>query len=150
MALYFCSEPGFSHYAHNVIAERTMYVATVILFLIPWSILLIAWRGSLKSRDELTKQDWRSYCLRAALIIATFGTLTAMGFFLSWTHNGGSPHGLMPQGGLWLSLRPIAKWSVIATVIVGAFGKGKGRLLVVGSAVSIVFVIYVLAMLEMD
>src|SRR5580704_532700 len=57
------------------IAERIMYVATVALFLIPWSILLIAWRGSLKSRDELTKQDWRSYCLRAGLIIATFATV---------------------------------------------------------------------------
>jgi len=127
-----------------------MYVATVILFLIPWSILLIAWRVSLKSSDELTNQDWRSYCLRAALIIATFATSTAMGFSLSWTHNGGSPHSLMPQPGLWLSLRPIAKWSVVAAVVVGAFGKGKGRLLVVGSAVSIVFVIYLLAMLEMD
>ena len=73
-----------------------------------------------------------------------------MGFFSSWIHNGGSPHGLTPPSGLWQIFRPIAEILVVATVIAGAFGKGKGRLLLVGSAISICFVIYLLAALEMN
>ena len=127
-----------------------MYVATVILFLIPWSILLFAWRDFLKTERESTHKDWRSYFQKAALIVATLATSTAMIFFLSWTHSGGSPHGGQPPPGLWLFLRPIAIWSVIATVAIGGIAKGRTRLLVLGSAISIFCVIYLLAALEMD
>lgn len=127
-----------------------MYVITVVLFVIPLSILGIAWRGDLKGSKELAHLDWRSYCMKLALIVATIANFTAMGFWLSWTHNGGSPHGLMPAPGLWVPLRDIAKLSVIATVAIGAFARGKERLLVLGSAISIVFVIFLLAALEMD
>lgn len=130
-------------------ADR-MYVITVVLFLIPLSILVVAWRGELRSSKARAHLEWRSYCMRLALIVATIATLTAMGFWMSWTHSGGSPHGMMPAPGLWLTLRPSAMWLVVATVAIGAFAKGKGRLLVVGSAISIVFVIFLLAALEMD
>ena len=126
-----------------------MYVATVILFLIPWSILRFAWRDFLKNEKESTRK-WRSYFQKAALIVATVATATAMIFFLSWTHSGGSPHGGQPPPGLWLFLRPIAMWSVVATVAIGAFAKGRTRLLVLGSAISIFCVVYLLAALEMD
>lgn len=127
-----------------------MNVAIFILFLIPWSILFVAWRGAVKTGKLSSHQDWRSSCLKLALIVATIATLTAMGFNLSWTHNGGSPHGMTPGPGLWLTLRPIAMWSVVATVVLGAFGRGKARLLIIGSAISIFFVDFLLAMLEMD
>lgn len=127
-----------------------MYVITVVLFVIPLSILGIAWRGELRGSKKLAHRDWRSYCMRLALIVATVAAFTAMGFWLSWTHSGGSPHGMMPAPGVWLPLREIAKWSVVATVAIGAFARGKGRLLVVGSAISIFFVIFLLAALEMD
>jgi len=127
-----------------------MYVATVILFLIPWSILRFAWIDFLKKERESTHKDWRSYFQKAALIVATFATSTAMIFFLSWTHTGGSPHGGQPPPGLWVFLRPIAMWSVVATVAVGSFAKGRTRLLVIGSAISIFCVVYLLAALEMD
>jgi hypothetical protein len=127
-----------------------MYTITVVLFLIPVSILGIAWRGELRSEKELARRDWRSNCLSLSLFVASIATLTAMGFWLSWTHNGGSPHGMMPAPGLWLPLRETAKWSVVATVAIGAFARGKGRLLVIGLAISIVFVIFLLATLEMD
>jgi len=127
-----------------------MYAITVVLFLSPMSILGIAWRGELRSGKELARRDWRSNCQSLALFVASIATLTAMGFWLSWTHNGGSPHGMMPAPGLWLPLRETAKWSVVATVALGAFARGKGRLLVIGSAISIVFAIFLLATLEMD
>jgi len=57
---------------------------------------------------------------------------------------------MMPAPGLWLPLRETAKWSVAATVAIGAFARGKGRLLVIASAISVVFVILLLATLEMD
>jgi hypothetical protein len=101
-------------------------------------------------RFESTHQDWHSYFLKVTLIAATVGTLTPMAFSLSWTHSGGSPHGGQPRPGLWLALRPIATWSVIATTVTGVFGKGRSRLLVIGSAISIFCVIYFLAALEMD
>ena len=126
-----------------------MYVATVILFLIPWSILRFALRDFLKNERESTHK-WRWYFQKAALIVATFATSTAMIFFLSWTHSGGSPHGGQPPPGLWLFLRPIAMWSVIATLAIVAFAKGRTRLLVLGSAISIFCVVYLLAALEMD
>jgi hypothetical protein len=127
-----------------------MYVATFILFLIPWSIIWVALKSSIKSKKERSHLDWRSYMLWAALSMGAFATVTAMGFFLSWTHGGGSPHGGTPKPGLWLTFRPIAICSVGATVALGTFAKGKGRLLAIASAISIVLVTYLLAALEMD
>jgi hypothetical protein len=127
-----------------------MYVFTVILFLVPFSILGIASRDELRRNRVADRPDWRSSCLRLALIAGTLATLAAMGFWLSWTHSGGSPHGLMPPIGPWLVLRRIAKWLVVVTVALGVIAKGKGRLLVIGSAVSIVCVVFLLVLLEMD
>jgi hypothetical protein len=127
-----------------------MYAITVILFLIPLLLVSAAWRGELNSAKQRSDRDWRSYCMWLALIVGTTAIMTALGFWLSWTHNGGSPHGMLPAPGLWLRLREVAKWSVLLTVGIGAFGRGKARLLVIGSALSIVFVIFVLAALEMD
>jgi hypothetical protein len=127
-----------------------MYVATLIFFVIPWSLILLGWKTSLKNSAKPNQQNWRSLMLQASLAVGVLAVLTAMGFFLSWTHEGGSPHGGAPRPGLWLALRPIATWSIAATVVLGAFAKGKGRLLAIASAVSVVFVIYLLAALEMD
>jgi hypothetical protein len=127
-----------------------MYAITAVLFLIPLSILGIAWRGELRKGRDAAPLDWRSYCLRLALVAGVIATLAAMVSSLSWTHSGGSPHGLMPPPGLWLTFRPIVKWSIVTTVAIGALAKGKGRLLAIGSAISVVFVIFLLAALEMD
>ena len=127
-----------------------MYVATLLLFLLPACLLWVPWKDSLKNGRRFSPQDRRPHCQRAALVIGSLGAVAAMGFFSSWIHNGGSPHGLTPPSGLWQIFRPIAEILVVATVIAGAFGKGKGRLLLVGSAISICFVIYLLAALEMN
>ncbi len=113
-----------------------MYVATVILFAIPWTILWFAWRGFLKDRLQSPHDDWRFHIEQAALYLATLASLATMLFFFSWTHNGGSPHGGQPPPGLWLFLRPVAMFSVVGTVGVGLFCRARTRLLVLGSAVA--------------
>jgi hypothetical protein len=55
-----------------------------------------------------------------------------------------------PPPGLWLFLRPVAVFSVVGTVSVGLFCRARTRLLVLGSAVAIFCVTYLLAALEMD
>jgi len=127
-----------------------MYVIAVILFLIPFSILGFGWRDELRREKDATRRDWRSICLSLALFVASCATLIALGFWLSWIHNGGSPHGFMPEPGIWLALRETAKWLIVVTIVVGLFARGKGRLLVIGSIVSIVLASFVLATLEMD
>ena len=126
-----------------------MYTSTVILFMLPLAIVVIAWGVALRSEKAPTSPDWRTYCLRLELITATIATLTGLSFWLLWTHSGGSPHGLMPASGLWFPFREIAKWSVLATVILGVFAKGKGRVLAIGSAFSIVLVSFLMAGIEM-
>ena len=127
-----------------------MYFATIILFAIPWTILWFAWKGFLNGGVRSSRGGWRSHIEQAAMYLATLATLAAMLFFLSWTHSGGSPHGGQPPPGLWLFLRPIAEFSVLATAGVGFFCRARTRLLVLGSAVAIFGVIYLLAALEMD
>jgi len=132
------------------VAIRGMYVATVILFAIPWSIVAVAWGRAVKTNSAPMRRDLRSNFVWLGLIAATFATLTAMCFEFSWTYNGGSPHGMGPGPGSWLPLRRIAMWAVAGTIVLGAFGKGKVRLLIIGSAISIVVVDTMLAMLEME
>ena len=127
-----------------------MYVITVFLFLIPFSILGIASRDEFRLNSAAVRPDWRSYCLRLALITGVLATIAAMSFWISWTYSGGSPHGMMPAPGPWLTLRRLAKWLVVATMALGVLAKGKGRPLVIGSAIAVVCVIFLLARLEMD
>jgi len=127
-----------------------LYAATLILFMIPWLLIWFSWKTSLENSPKPNQQRWRSAMLQASLAVGVVAALSAMGFFLSWTHEGVSPHGGTPKPGLWLALRPIATWSVVATAVLGAFAKGKGRLLAIASAISVIFVIYLLAALEMD
>ncbi len=68
----------------------------------------------------------------------------------SWLYHGGSPHGLDPSPGLWMSVRHALKWTFILGVASTVFGKGKLRLLLLGWAPSIVFVFYTVFMLQMD
>jgi hypothetical protein len=72
-----------------------MHAITVVLFFIPMSVLGIAWRGLALKLPK------------PCATVATITTLTAMGFWLSWTHR---PHGLMPARGLWL---PLATWNAL-------------------------------------
>jgi hypothetical protein len=127
-----------------------MFIVTILLFLLPSSLLWAAWRGSVRSAHEGTPQDWRAYCSTAALVTASCATLLELAFFFSWFHNGGSPHGMMPSPGLWKFLGKIAACGLVMSIVLSAFGKGRWRLLILGWAASLAFVAYAIFMLEMD
>jgi len=121
-----------------------MYAITMVLYLIPMWILAIAWRREFRGEYELAQRSWRSYSLRLALFFAIIAILAGMGFLLvdvRAIHFQGSFH--VPAPAVFRSyipLREIAKWPLAATVGLGVLAKGKGRLLVIGAAISILLV----------
>jgi len=127
-----------------------MYIVSGILFLIPCSLLWVAWRRSVKGRQEVEQPDWRTYCVNAALLVASIGTLTSVVWVFSWLASGGSPHGLEPSPGLWRYLGPINKWTLLASVAFASLGKGKGRFVVLGWAVADVLTVMMVSILDMD
>jgi hypothetical protein len=127
-----------------------MYIVASVLFLIPSSLLWVAWRRSSKGSQKSHHRSWRMYCINAALLVAGTATLTSIVFAFSWLLNGGSPHGMDASPGLWKSLVPIIKWTLITSVAFAAVGKGKGRFLVLAWAVADVFAIAMVNILQMD
>jgi hypothetical protein len=83
-------------------------------------------------------------------MFAICSTLFELIFFYSWFHNGGSPHGLMPSPGIWKFVGRISFWTLVGSVVLSAFGKGRWRLLIPAWAAACLFVDYLILMLEMD
>jgi len=75
-----------------------MLIVTVVLFLLPCSVLWLAWRR--QNASGAASRSWRKYCGMGALLIAGCSTALELVFFFSWFHNGGSPHGLTPSPGI--------------------------------------------------
>ena len=130
--------------------EAALYMASSVLFLLPCSLLGVAWRRAVKSEQELTQPSWRMYCIKAALLVASFATFASMTFIFSWLRSGGSPHGLGPSPGLWKHLGPVFTWALVVSVVLATLGKGKERILVLGWALAAVFVMAMVFMLDMD
>jgi hypothetical protein len=127
-----------------------VFIVTIMLFLLPCSLLWVGWRALATTATEGTTPSWRMYCTVAALIIASCATRLELVFFFSWFHNGGSPHGMMPSPGLWKVVVRIPARALFASVALGVFGKGQPRLLNLAWAVALAFVAYAIFMLEMD
>jgi len=127
-----------------------MYVVFAVLLVLPSVLLVAAWRKGLRVSPGSSRPSWRTYSLYAALTVATFSTLAIVGFFVSWFNNGGSPHGLTPAPGPWKLLGKLFAWTLVGSVLLASFGKGKPRLLVLGWAIAIVVATAMVFMLEMD
>jgi hypothetical protein len=130
--------------------NKLVFVVTVVLFLLPCLLLLAAWRRYIPKTVETTTHRWRMLCGKAALILATSSMLLDLVFYYSWFHNGGSPHGLMPSPGVWKYVGRIAFWTFAVSLIFTVLGKGKWRVFIPIRAVAYGFVLYMIAMLEMD
>jgi len=127
-----------------------MFIVTVLLFLLPSSLLWAARRRYSQSKIETPTPNWRKYSSIAALILAVCSMLLELVFFYSWFRNGGSPHGLMPSRGIWKSVGPLSFWALVASLSLSVLGKGRWRLLMPAWAAACLFVDYLIFMLEMD
>ena len=127
-----------------------MYVVSGILFLLPSWLLAFAWARAFDSPQESAHSNWRTDCVKVALVVASLATLASMAFIFSWLHDGGDPHGWGPSPGLWQTLRPVFELALEGTVALAIFGKGKGRLLLLGWALADAFVVIVVFVLAMD
>jgi len=127
-----------------------MYIVSAVL-LFPASVFLwLAWRHWINSRHVPSESRWRAYSTVASLIAASCATLIEIGFVGSWFHNGGSPHGMDPSPGLWKTLGPIFRYTMIGSVALAVVGNGKPRKYVLGWTVAILVGITLIFMLEMD
>jgi hypothetical protein len=106
-------------------------------------------KSGLTVGDE-SSPSWRTYSLYAALTAASFSTLAIVGFFVSWLHNGGSPHGMNPSPRVWKSLGPVFSWTLATSVLLAICGKWKTRLLVLGWSAAAVVATALVFILEMD
>lgn len=127
-----------------------MFIVTVVLFLLPCSLLLAAWRRYIRNTDKVPTSDWRMLFGKAALIFAICSMLLELVFYYSWFHNGGSPHGLMPSPGIWKFVGRIAFYTFAASLAFTVLGKGKWRIFIPIWAAVYGFVVYMIAMLGMD
>ena len=127
-----------------------MFIVTVVLFLLPCSLLLAACRRYVRNTVDTSTPRWRIFCGKAALILAICSMLLELVFYYSWFHNGGSPHGLMPSPGIWKFVGRIAICTFAVSLVFTVLGKGKWRIFIPVWAVAYAFVVYMIAMLEMD
>jgi hypothetical protein len=56
----------------------------------------------------------------------------------------------MPSAGIWKFVGQIASWTFVVSLVFTAFGKGNWRIFIPIWAVAYAFVVYMIAMSEMD
>jgi hypothetical protein len=128
---------------------------TLVLFVFPVSLLSAAWFSWAKPSDP-EKTDakryprWRKHCELAALILAMVATFSDLVFWLSWFHNGGSPHGMTPSPGLWRIAGRAGFYALITTVLLAVFTTGKRRWLLFSWGVALFVVGLMISIAEMD
>jgi len=125
-----------------------MYVASVILFLLPWSLLLWACSAAKGSRAALPV--WRGRLFQAALLTAAVATVLHMAWNGSWLRSGGSPHGMGAGPGLWQDLGPFLVWSFLGATALAFFGRGKARFLMLAWTASMWAVFQFIYFLQFD
>ena len=125
-----------------------MYIATGVLFLVPWTLLFFATKNLFRTDGALP--PWRKYSSTAALSIAGVSTIMHIVWSVSWLHEGGSPHGMRAGPGIWEPLGPILVWTFLIALLLSVFGKGKVRMLLLGWSASMVAVSYLIYMFQMD
>jgi hypothetical protein len=127
-----------------------MFVFTLIAFLLPGGLLLAACRKFRRAKAGLEIPVWRSRAGALALALATAATVFELIFFLSWFHNGGSPHGMMPSPGIWKFIGRVAGCAFLGSIALAPFGKGMWRLTFVGWVLSLCLIVPLIFAAEMD
>jgi hypothetical protein len=129
---------------------RALYIVSAILFLLPWSLLFGSWLVFHRTKAVAPLPAWRQSLIYGALAVASASTVLNMIWNASWLYHGGSPHGMGAGPGLWQHLGPFLAWSFVAATVLGLFGKGKVRALMVSWSVSMWVVFQLIYMLQFD
>jgi len=127
-----------------------IYVATVILFLLPCSLLFFASIGLIRQERLVVLPRWRKYMTMTALLTAGVSTIVHLVWNFSWLRCGGSPHGMEAGPGLWQSLSCSLLWTWIIAAVLGLFGRGMVRSPLLGWVVSMYFVFEMVYLLQFD
>jgi hypothetical protein len=132
-----------------------MYIVTLILFVLPVSLLSGAWFSWARASDPAktkTKKypGWRKRCEMGALILAIAATVFNLVSWFSWFHNGGSPHGMTPPRGLWRPAGLAAFCALISALTLAGFATGKRWWLLIGWGAAVIVVEVMISIAEMD
>lgn len=130
--------------------SRELYVASAILFLLPWSLLLGSWMAFRRTKVVAPLPGWRRNLLHAAWPVAIISTVLNMIWNASWLHHGGSPHGMGAGPGLWQNVGPFLVWTFVAATALSCFGKGKTRVLLFSWSLSMWFVFQCIYVFQFD
>src|SRR5215468_5686557 len=130
--------------------SRSLYIASAILFLLPWSLLFGSWLVFHRAKGIVPLPVWRRLLVYSAMLVAFASTVLNMVWNASWLRHGGSPHGMGAGPGLWQNLGPFLVWSFVAATVLSFFGKGKARLLMLGWSISMYAVFQLIFVLQFD
>ena len=130
--------------------SRALYIASAILFLLPWSLLFGSWLAFHRPKISAPLPRWRRFLVYAALMAAFVSTALNVIWNASWLNHGGSPHGMGAGPGLWQNLGPFLLWSFVTATVLSFFGRGKTRVLLLSWSVSMWLVFQLIFMLQFD
>lgn len=82
---------------------------------------------------------WRNLLFHGGLVVACVSTVLNMLWNASWLRQGGSPHGMGAEPGLWQHVGPVLVWLFVVATVLGALGKRKARVLMLAWSVSMFF-----------
>jgi hypothetical protein len=127
-----------------------MQVITVVLFLIPCSLIYLGWTRHLIGRSEIATPVWRVRCIVISFATVTLGVIAGILAELLWLNVGGDPHGMGSAQGTWQPLLFASRCALLVSVMFGILGKGKGRFFAFGAFAAAMFAEIAIPVLQMQ
>jgi hypothetical protein len=127
-----------------------IYLISALLYMIPLSFLCVAWRDDRRRAEGPIHPNWRSGCLRAALLAASCATPLSLMFVFSYLNHNGGIHGSEPSPGLWRVMGPVSNAAVVFSFAMALLGKGVGRGKLIGWALGVIGAVAVTVQLALD
>ena len=125
-----------------------MLVFVPLLYLPAMILIWLSWRH--RAGDPVLP-DWRRALIVASVFGAAVALLVDLVYSVSWLHSGGNPHGIeQAKDGIWRLLRPALKWVYGSALLLSFFGKGRQRIYLLASVVTVFFAGGLVYILQMD
>lgn len=127
-----------------------MCVVTVVLFMIPCTLICIGWGSLAFHHTRVDAPTWRKRCIAVSFVSGILGALIGMTADLLWLHGGGDPHGMGSAPGVWWQLTIMSWYTYPATLVLAILGKGRGRFFILAALAATCFAEFVVPILQMD